>query len=95
MRVQLTWELELNLGYLPRLLPIEQDLKRHGNTVFIAVRDIQSATFVHSLIRIRFVDAPNLPNGLPLGHRPIDFVDILLSQGWKDRSTSGGLFMVG
>jgi UDP:flavonoid glycosyltransferase YjiC (YdhE family) len=91
MRVLLTWELGLNLGHLTRLLPVAQQLKRDGHTVLIAVRDIQAAATVLGQWGIPFVQAPHLPNGIPLSHRATGYADILLSQGWSDKSALWGL----
>jgi UDP:flavonoid glycosyltransferase YjiC (YdhE family) len=90
-RILLTWELGLNLGHLTRLLPIAQGLKTEGHTVLVATRDIQAAARVLGPAGIAFVQAPHLPNGIPLAHRAAGYVDIVLSQGWSDGSTLHGL----
>lgn len=90
-RILFTWELGLNLGHLTRLLPIAERLKADGHTVLIAVRDIQAAATVLRPAGIPFVQAPHLPRGMALSHRPAGFADILLSQGWGDRATLWGL----
>jgi UDP:flavonoid glycosyltransferase YjiC (YdhE family) len=86
-RVLLTWELGLNLGHLTRLLPIAQRLQADGHTVLVATRDIQAAARVLAPERIPFVQAPHLPQGIPLAHRAAGYADILLSQGWSDGAT--------
>jgi len=91
MRVLLTWELGLNLGHLTRLLPVAQKLKADGHAVLVAVRDIQAAATVLGPAGVPFVQAPHLPKGIPLSHRATGYADILLSQGWSDRSALWGL----
>jgi len=91
VRVLLTWELGLNLGHLTRLLPVAQQLKSDGHIVLVAVRDIQAAATVLGPASIPFVQAPHLPEGIPLAHRATGYADILLSQGWSDRSALWGL----
>jgi UDP:flavonoid glycosyltransferase YjiC (YdhE family) len=90
-RVLLTWELGLHLGHLTRLLPMAQQLKADGHTVLVATRDIQAAAAVLGPAAIAFVQAPHLPTGIPLAHRATGYADILLSQGWSDRSALWGL----
>lgn len=90
-RILLTWELGLNLGHLTRLLPVAQQLKAEGHTVLVATRDIQAASAVLAPAGIPFVQAPHLPQGMALAHRPNGYADILLSQGWSDRRTLHGL----
>jgi UDP:flavonoid glycosyltransferase YjiC (YdhE family) len=90
-RILLTWELGLNLGHLTRLLRVAQQLKKDGHTVFVAARDLQAATAVLGPAGIPFVQAPYLPTGVALAHRPASYADILLSQGWSDRRALWGL----
>jgi UDP:flavonoid glycosyltransferase YjiC (YdhE family) len=90
-RILLGWELGLNLGHLTRLLPIAQHFRAQGHTVIVAARDLQSATTVLGPAGISFVQAPHLPRGIPLTHRPAGYADILLSQGWSDRAALWGL----
>ena len=90
-RILLTWELGLNLGHLTRLLPVAQQLKADGHTVLVASRDIQAAATVLGPAGILFVQAPHLPNGIPLAHRATGYADVLLSQGWSNRSALWGL----
>jgi len=90
-RVLLTWELGLNLGHLTRLLPIAQQLRDEGHTVLVASRDVQAAATVLGRYGIPFIQAPHLPKGIALPHRPSGYADILLSQGWSDRSALWGL----
>jgi UDP:flavonoid glycosyltransferase YjiC (YdhE family) len=91
MRVLLTWELGLNYGHLTRLLPIAQRLKAAGDAVLVAARDMRAASVVLGPAGIPFVQAPHLPQGLPLDHRAAGYSDILLSQGWADRTALWGL----
>jgi UDP:flavonoid glycosyltransferase YjiC (YdhE family) len=91
MRILLTWELGLNLGHLTRLLPVAQKLKADGHVVLAAVRDIQAAAMVLGPAGIPFVQAPHLPKGIPLSHRATGYADILLSQGWSDKTALWGL----
>jgi UDP:flavonoid glycosyltransferase YjiC (YdhE family) len=91
MRVLLTWELGLNLGHLARLLPIARRLKEQGHLVLVAARDLQAAATVLGGAGIPFVQAPHLPRGIPLDHRAAGYADILLSQGWSERSALWGL----
>jgi UDP:flavonoid glycosyltransferase YjiC (YdhE family) len=90
-RILLAWELGLNLGHLTRLLPVAQRLKADGHTVLVATRDIQAAAVVLAPAGIPFAQAPFLPKGIALPHRPGSYADILLSQGWSDRQTLYGL----
>lgn len=90
-RILLTWELGLNLGHLMRLQPVAQRLRDEGHTVLVAVRNIQAAATVLGPLGIPFVQAPHLPNGIALDHRAAGYADILLSQGWSDRSALWGL----
>jgi UDP:flavonoid glycosyltransferase YjiC (YdhE family) len=90
-RILLTWELGLNFGHLARLLPVAQELKAQGHLVLVATRDIQAAAQVLGPAGIPFVQAPHLPQGLPLAHRPSGYADILLSQGWSSRPALHGL----
>jgi len=90
-RILLTWELGLNLGHLTRLLPIAQQLKSEGHVVLVAARDIQAAATVLTPAGIAFVQAPHLPNGIALAHRPSGYADILLSQGWSNGPSLRGL----
>ena len=90
-RILLTWELGMNLGHLTRLLPIATRLKARGHSVLVAARDLASAAAVLGPAGISFVQAPHLPQGIPLPHRPTGYADILLSQGWSDRSALWGL----
>jgi UDP:flavonoid glycosyltransferase YjiC (YdhE family) len=91
MRVLLTWELGLNLGHLTRMLPIARKLKSDGHAVLVAVRDIQAAATVLGPNLIPFIQAPHLPKGIPLRNRATGYADILLSQGWSDKSALWGL----
>jgi UDP:flavonoid glycosyltransferase YjiC (YdhE family) len=91
MRILLTWELGLNFGHLTRLLPVARELKDRGHIVLVATRDVQAAASVLGQSGIPFVQAPHLPKGIPLEHRATGFSDILLSQGWADRSALWGL----
>jgi len=90
-RIMLTWELGMNLGHLARLLPVAQKLKERGHAVLVAARDLAAAAIVLGPAGISFVQAPHLPQGIPLPHRPTGYADILLSQGWADRDTLWGL----
>ncbi len=90
-RILLTWELGLNLGHLTRLLPVAQQLKADGHAVLVATRDIQAAATVLAPAGIAFVQAPHLPQGIALKARASGYADILLSQGWSDRSVLHGL----
>jgi UDP:flavonoid glycosyltransferase YjiC (YdhE family) len=90
-RILITWELGLNLGHLARLLPVATKLKERGHAVLVAVRDMQAAASVLGPAGISFVQAPHLTQGIALPHRPTGYADILLSQGWADRSTLWGL----
>ena len=69
-RILLTWELGLNLGHLTRLLPVAQRLEADGHIVLVATRDVQAAARVLGPAGIPFVQAPYLPNGIALAHRP-------------------------
>jgi len=91
VRVLLGWELGLNYGHLARLLPVAERLKSDGHAVLVAVRDMQTAANVLGPRNIPFVQAPYLPQGIALAHRATGYADILLSQGWSDRSTLWGL----
>jgi len=82
--------LGLNFGHLARLLPVAERLRAHGHLVLAAVRDVASAARVFGPRGIAFVQAPHLPQGIPLGHRATGYADILLSQGWSDSSTLWG-----
>ncbi len=90
-RILLSWELGLNLGHLTRLLPIAERLKSEGHVVLVAARDVQAAASVLGPAGIPFVQAPHLPKGIPLDHRPSGYADILLSQGWSDSVSLWGL----
>lgn len=81
----------MNYGHLARLLPVAQRLKADGETVLVAVRDLHAASVVLGPAGIPFVQAPHLPQGLPLDHRAAGYSDILLSQGWADRAALSGL----
>lgn len=91
MRVLLTWELGLNLGHLTRLLPVAVRLKAQGHALLVAVRDMQAAATVLGPNGIAFVHAPYLPQGIALNERATGYADILLSQGWSDKSALWGL----
>jgi len=92
MRVLLTWELGLNHGHLARLLPIAERLKAEGHVVLVASRDLHAAAQILGPAGIPFMQAPHLPKGLPLEtERASGYADILLSQGWSDRSALWGL----
>jgi UDP:flavonoid glycosyltransferase YjiC (YdhE family) len=75
---------------LARLLPIAERLKTDGHVVLAAVRDIVAAARVFGPRGIAFVQAPHLPQGIPLGHRATGYADILLTQGWSDTPTLWG-----
>jgi UDP:flavonoid glycosyltransferase YjiC (YdhE family) len=90
-RILLTWELGLNFGHLTRLLALAERLKAEGHVVLVATRDIQAATRVLGPAGIPFVQAPLLARGIPLEHRPGSYADVLLSQGWIDKSLLSGL----
>jgi UDP:flavonoid glycosyltransferase YjiC (YdhE family) len=90
-RILLTWELGLNLGHLTRLLPLAQRLRADGHAVLVASRDMQAAATILGPAGVPFVQAPHLPTGIPLAHRATGYADILLSQGWSDRSALWGL----
>jgi UDP:flavonoid glycosyltransferase YjiC (YdhE family) len=90
-RVLLTWELGMNLGHLTRLLPVAERLKAAGHSVLVATRDVQAAVPVLGPAGIAFVQAPCLPKGLALEHRPTGYADVLLSQGWSDSAALWGL----
>jgi hypothetical protein len=91
MRVLLTWELGLNLRHLNRLLPVAQKLKSEGRIVRAAVRGVQGAAKVLGAAGIPFIQAPHLPRRLPLDHRPTGYAEVLLCQGWGDKSRLWGL----
>jgi UDP:flavonoid glycosyltransferase YjiC (YdhE family) len=90
-RILLTWELGLNFGHLARLLPIAERLKADGHTIMAAARDLHAAAMVLGPAGIPFVQAPHLTKGIPLAYRATGYADILLSQGWSDRSALWGL----
>ena len=90
-RVLLAWELGLNRGHLTRLLAVAEQLKADGHSVLVASRDVQAAASVLGPAEIPFIQAPHLPNGIPLSQRASGYADILLSQGWSDVSTLWGL----
>jgi UDP:flavonoid glycosyltransferase YjiC (YdhE family) len=90
-RILIGWELGLNLGHLSRLLPVATRLKTQGHPVLVAARDIAAAATVLGPADVSFVQAPHLPQGIPLQHGATGYADILLSQGWSDRSALWGL----
>jgi hypothetical protein len=83
--------LGLNFGRLTRLLALAERLKTEGHVVLVAARDIQAATRVPGPAGIPFVQAPLLAQGIPLEHRPASYADVLLTQGWLDKSLLSGL----
>jgi UDP:flavonoid glycosyltransferase YjiC (YdhE family) len=81
----------MNLGHLARLLPIATRLQVRGHSVLVAVREIPAAASVLGPVGIPFVQAPHLPQGIPLPERASGYADILLSQGWSDPQVLWGL----
>jgi UDP:flavonoid glycosyltransferase YjiC (YdhE family) len=59
--------------------------------VLAAVRDIPAASSVLGPADIPFVQAPFHTQGIRLPHRLAGYADILLTQGWADRSALWGL----
>jgi UDP:flavonoid glycosyltransferase YjiC (YdhE family) len=90
-RILIGWELGLNLGHLGRLLPVAATLKKNGHPVLVVARDVASAATVLGPAEISFIQAPCLPQGIPLAHRATGYADILLSQGWSDRTALWGM----
>src|SRR5471032_1719050 len=90
-RILLGWELGLNFGHIARLLPLAEGLKARGHSVLVAVRDIPAAAKVLGPTGISFVQAPFHVKGIPLPNRQSSYADILLAQGWADRSALWGL----
>src|SRR3981081_2932003 len=76
---------------MTRLLPLAQQLRAEGHVVLVASRDMQAAATILGPAGVPFVQAPHLPKGIPLAHRATGYADILLSQGWSDRSALWGL----
>ena len=90
-RILIGWELGLNLGHLGRLLPVAAQLKKSGHPVLVVARDVASAARMLGPSEVSFVQAPHLPQGIPLPHRATGYADVLLSQGWSDRVALWGL----
>jgi hypothetical protein len=89
-RILLVWELGRHLGHVSRLLSVATRLKARNHSVLAAVRDIPSASTVLGSAEVSFIQCP-WQTGVPqTATRMTGYADLLLSQGWNDRSALWG-----
>ena len=90
-RILLAWELGRHLGHVSRLLPLAMRLKARDHSVLAVVRDIPSASTAFGPAGVSFIQGP-WHTGVPRSAvRMTGYSDLLLSQGWNDRSALWGL----
>jgi UDP:flavonoid glycosyltransferase YjiC (YdhE family) len=89
-RVLLAWELGRHLGHVSRLHALATRLKARNHSVLAVVRDIPSASTVLGPAEVSFIQSPwytGVPNAAA---RMAGYADLLLTQGWNDRSALWG-----
>ena len=87
----LTWECGRNLGHLSRLRLLARRLIAQGYCVLAVVRDMPSASALLNSAGIAFMQSPRAIGVPPVSARITGYADLLLSQGWRDRSALWGM----
>jgi hypothetical protein len=84
-RIIFTWELGGGLGHCVNLAPIAAGLVKRGWEVWIAARDLVTATHICGSIGIRYIQAPAIVGRVPnYVAEPINFGHILHNTGFGD-----------
>jgi UDP:flavonoid glycosyltransferase YjiC (YdhE family) len=90
-RILLAWELGRNLGHVSRLSSLATRLKAKNHSVLAVVRDIPSASDVLGSADVFFIQGPWHTGVHHTAARMTGYADLLLSQGWNDRSALWGM----
>lgn len=90
-RILLAWELGRNLGHVSRLSSLATRLKAKNHNVLAVVRDIPSASNVLGSADVSFIQSPWHTGVRHTAARMTGYADLLLSQGWNDRSALWGM----
>jgi UDP:flavonoid glycosyltransferase YjiC (YdhE family) len=90
-RILIAWELGGNWGHLSRLLPLATRLKSRGHSVLAMAGDVAAASATLGAADVTFIQSPCHSGVRPLGARATGYADVLLSQGWNDRSALWGM----
>jgi UDP:flavonoid glycosyltransferase YjiC (YdhE family) len=90
-RILIAWELGANWGHISRLSPLAARLKSRGHSVLAMVRDVAAASATLGAVDVTFIQSPSHTGVRPIGTRATGYADVLLSQGWSDRSALWGM----
>jgi UDP:flavonoid glycosyltransferase YjiC (YdhE family) len=90
-RILIAWELGANWGHLSRLSPLAASLKSRGHSVLAMVPDVAAASTALGAADVTFIQSPGHVGVRPVGARATGYADVLLSQGWEDRSALWGM----
>jgi hypothetical protein len=90
--VLFTWECGAGMGHLVNIRPIAEQLRRRGNRVFVAARDVARAVALFEGSGIVLLPAP-FKLGWPIDGPalPCSFAHILHNVGWDNAAGLGGL----
>jgi UDP:flavonoid glycosyltransferase YjiC (YdhE family) len=80
-----------NWGHLSRLVPLAIQLKSRGHCVLAVVRDIATASATLGPADVTFVQSPCHTGVQAISANATGYADMLLSQGWSDRSALWGM----
>jgi UDP:flavonoid glycosyltransferase YjiC (YdhE family) len=89
-RILIAWECGRNWGHLSRLLPLATRLKARGHSVLAVVRDVAAAAATLGAADVSFIQSPSLAGAELRRTHATGYADVLLSQGWADRSALWG-----
>jgi hypothetical protein len=90
--VLFVWECGAGMGHLVRIRPIADELRRRGNRVFVAARDVARAAAIFEGGGIRLLAAPfKLGRPVEGPAMPCSFAHILHNVGWDNTAGLGGL----
>lgn len=92
-RILFAWELGDNYGHLVPCLRVAHALRERGHAVAFAVRDTRAAAEVLSPAGFAFVQAPLPAKKNRHIRSPVNFSEILLSEGYAEYQSLLGLFL--
>lgn len=90
-RILFAWELGANYGHLSRQLPIAEQLRQQGHTIFFVSRDTAVAAQLLTPCRFPFTQAPFDATGRRLPQPPINYAEMLIAAGYADPAVLSGL----
>ncbi|MCT7296327.1 UDP-glucuronosyltransferase [Ralstonia sp. CHL-2022] len=83
-RILFAWELGANLGHLARDLPVAEELRKHGDDVLFAAKDLRVAEQVLTPAGFNFVQAPTTANAPRSSYAPANYSEMLIGAGFAD-----------